>query len=117
VKMMRGVITRQVKRTWTVTAHRVAVGVFILLALRLVVMVTSMHMADAPMVTNASEVSMTTELPPACLLGAGNCSLTVATPADQALISVPIEVGLVAPPGSTAPQLFEAPAHGPPRRA
>ena len=99
------------------TANRVAVGAFFLLALRLVVMVTPMHMADAPMVTDASEVSMTAELPPTCLLGAGNCSLTVAPPADQAVISVPIEVGVVAPPGSTAPQLLEAPAHGPPRAA
>lgn len=99
------------------TAHRVAAASLLLLALRLVVMATPVHMADTPMGIDAGEVVMMAELPPTCLLGAGDCSMTAASLADLSPTSASIEVGIMVLSGRAAPQLFEAVSHGPPRPA
>lgn len=99
------------------TAHRVAAASLLLLALRLVVMATPVHMADTPMGIDAGEVVMVAELPPTCLLGAGDCSMTAASLADLSPTSASIEVGIMVLSGRAAPQLFEAVSHGPPRPA
>ena len=114
---MRTVIIRQLNWSPTVTAHRAAAVSLLLLALRLVVMATPMHMADEPLAIDAGDVSIMAELPPVCLFGAGNCSVTATPPADLTLTSASIDIGVTALSSGTVPQLFEAASHGPPRPA
>lgn len=114
--VMRGVITRQLKWSWTARSDRAAAAsLLLLLALRLVVMATPIHMASASLPVDAGDVSIMAELPPLCLFGAGDCSVTATPPTDLTLTSASIDIGVTARSSGTMPQLVEAASHGPPR--
>lgn len=101
--------------SWRLTASHAAGASLLLLVLRLAVMATSLHMASDSPVIDPGAVSITAELPPACLLGTGDCSVTATPPSDLTPTSARIDVGVSVPSRGTAPQLVEAASHGPPR--
>ena len=76
-----------------------------------------MHMADEQTTVTVDAVVLNAEAPPVCLLGPGNCTITVAPLPAPPSMAIPVEAGPEAPSIGTAPQLIEDASHGPPRAA
>ena len=115
VRGMSVVIAGQGSWSWRLTASHAAGASLLLLVLRLAVMAAPLHMASDPPVLSPGDVSIMAGLPPACLLGTGDCSVTATPPSDLTPTSAWIDVGVSVPSRGTVPQLVEAASHGPPR--